>query len=48
MGIVKGGFQRLFQSLLYFIIFLASAVILGFYSYVSTLIALMPCSRAQS
>lgn len=33
MGLVKGGFQRLFQTALYIILFFASAVILGFYSY---------------
>lgn len=35
MGLVKGGFQRLFQTFLYFLLFLCSAVILGIYSYVS-------------
>lgn len=35
MGLVKGGFQRLFQTFLYFLLFLCSAVILGVYSYVS-------------
>jgi len=33
MGLIKGGFQRLLQTALYIILFLASGVILGFYSY---------------
>lgn len=39
MGLVKGGFQRLFQTALYVILFLASAVILGFYSYFLAVLA---------
>jgi hypothetical protein len=35
MGLVKGGFQRLFQTFLYLLLFLCAAVILGIYSYVS-------------
>jgi hypothetical protein len=35
MGLVKGGFQRLLQTFLYFLVFLCAAVILGIYSYVS-------------
>ena len=35
MALVKGGFQRLFQTFLYFLIFLCAGIILGVYSYVS-------------
>lgn len=33
MGIVKGGFLRLFQTFLYFLAFCCSAIGLGIYSY---------------
>lgn len=33
MGIVKGGFQRLFQTFLYILLFCCAGIILGVYSY---------------
>lgn len=39
MGIFKGGFQRLFQTALYFLLFIASGVILGVYSYFLAVLA---------
>jgi len=39
MGLVKGGFQRLFQTLLYFILWLCAAIILGIYSYFLSVLA---------
>lgn len=34
MALLKGGFQRLLQTFLYFLCFLCSGIILGVYSYV--------------
>ena len=34
MGIIKGGFSRLFQTFLYFLAFCCSAIILGVYRFV--------------
>lgn len=39
MSLIKGGFQRLFQTFLYFLLFLCSGIILGIYSYFLSVLA---------
>lgn len=39
MGLIKGGFMRLTSTFIYFLAFLASAVILGIYAYFLSVLA---------
>lgn len=39
MGLLKGGFMRLTATFIYFLAFLASAVILGIYAYFLSVLA---------